>query len=66
MNDSADEWQSTGGSRAHGLYLTFVLFQQPTSLAGAHFHTSILAHHLSTSIQLFLQVGNEDPSDLPS
>lgn len=44
----------------HGLYFTFMLFQQPNPLAGAYFHTSILAHHLSTTIQVLLQVGNKD------
>lgn len=44
----------------HGLYLSFMLFQQPIPFAGAHFCTSILAHHLSTSMQLLLQVGNKN------
>lgn len=54
------------GVSPHGLYLILVLSHQPTPLAGAHFRTSILAHHLSASWRPFLQTGKEGSSDLPS
>lgn len=53
------------GVSPHGLYLILVLSHQPTPLAGAHFRTSILAHHLSASWRPFLQTG-KGSSDLPS
>lgn len=65
MNNSAVSSGAWEAAKPDGLYLFLVLSRQPTPLAGAHFHASILAHYLPASWRPFLQAGKEGSGNLP-